>query len=135
MGIGLTDSSSQHTQGVGGFSPAVLAGCAASFDGDGVTFPRSQEQIVLDSVLSRVEVVVAAARGVKLRVGAALHDLSLLHNQDLVGPANGREPVGDDERSASLHKIRKTLLDHLLRFRVEAGSGFIENQNSRLSQN
>src|SRR6202041_476409 len=134
IAIGLANISSQHAQSIGGFPAAVLAR-AASIDGNCVPFARSQEQVVLDSVLPGVEVVVAAARGIKLGVGAALNDLPLFHDQNLVGSPNGREPMGDDEGGASVHEIRKALLDHLFGFRVEAGSGFVENQNAGLGEN
>src|SRR5450755_2959747 len=86
-------------------------------------------------MLARIEIVVAAARGVELRMRAPLYDLSLLHDHNLIGAANGRKAVRDDERSASLHEIRKTLLDHLFRFRVEAGSRLVQNEDAWLGQN
>ena len=117
------------------FTSPFLPLRAVAVHSDRIAFAGSEEQIVLHAVLPRVQVVVAAARGIELRVRAALHDLSLLHHHDLIGAANRRKPVRDDERGPSLHQIRKALLDHLLRFRVEAGRCFVENQNARLGQN
>src|SRR5579871_1047860 len=85
-------------------------------------------------MLARVKVIVTPASGVELRVRAALYDLSLLHDHNLVGASDGRKTVSNHKSCASLHEIRKALLDHLLGFGVEAGSCFVENQNARLGQ-
>ena len=86
-------------------------------------------------MLSGIQIVVAALRGIELFVRASLHDLSLLHHQNLVGAADGRQPVRDHKRGAALHEIREPVLDHLFRFRVEARGCLIENQDAGLGQN
>ena len=65
---------------------------------------------------------------------ATLHDLALLHHQNLVGAAYGGKPVRNHKRSPALHEIRESLLDHLFRFGVEAGSCLVEDQYARLGQ-
>src|SRR6266567_351593 len=133
--IALAHFSSQHTKCVGCFYVAVLRVCAIAIYRDGISFTGGEEEIVLDSMLPRVQIVVSAVCGIKLRVCAALDDLPLFHDHDLVGPANRRKAVRDHERGTPLHQVRKALLDHLLRFGVEAGCGFIEDQDARLREN
>src|SRR5262249_52350821 len=62
----------------------------------------------------------------------AFDDLALLDHQYLIGAANGGKAMRDDEGRASLHEIRKALLNQLLRLGVQAGGGFIEDQYARL---
>src|SRR5258708_40320378 len=40
----------------------------------------------------------------------------------------------DHESRTSAHKVTQTLLDQRLRFRIEAGGGFIEDQDARIGQ-
>src|SRR5690349_10566130 len=70
---------------------------------NGVAFAGSQEEVGLQPVLTRIEVVIAATERKQLGMTAALHDSSLLDDQDLVGAPDRREPVGDNKRRASLH--------------------------------
>jgi len=42
--------------------------------------------------------------------------------------------VRDDESCPALHEIRKTVLNHRLRFRIQAGCSFVEDQDSRLGK-
>src|SRR3546814_6027378 len=51
--------------------------------------------------LGAVEVGVEAALAEQVGVGALLDDPAVLDDQDQVGVAHGREPVGDDERRRS----------------------------------
>ncbi len=41
----------------------------------------------------------------------------------------------DHECGAPAHKVAQTLLDQRLRFRVQAGCGFVKNQDARVGQN
>src|SRR5580704_2591860 len=133
----LADLSSKHAHGVGVFGIAVarLTGGAVPFSFGLVSLAGREKQILLHAMLSGVQIVVAAARGIELLVRAMLDDSSLFHHQNLVSAADGREPVRDYKCGAALHEIRKAVLNHLLRFRVEAGSCFIENQDPRLGEN
>src|SRR5450432_3239058 len=112
--------STQNTQGVARLGVAILFACAVLWRQHGIAFSRSQEQIFLHAVLSRVEVEIAAASGIELRVRAAFHDFPLFHHHDLVCAADSRKAMRDDKRSASLHQVRKALLNHVFGFGVEA---------------
>ena len=59
---------------------------------------------------------------------------SLLDHKNLVGAANGGEPVRDHERRAPLHQLVQPRLDHRLRLGVERAGRLVENQNARLRQ-
>ena len=60
------------------------------------------EPVGFELVLLVVEGPVAPAERDELGVRAALDDLAVLENQNLVGAANGGEPVRDDEGRAPL---------------------------------
>src|SRR4030081_3511720 len=86
-------------------------------------------------MLPGIKIIVAALRSIELLMGTALNDLSLLHDKNLVGAAYCRQPVRNHERRSSLHQIRKAVLNHLLRFRIEARSRFIEGEDAGLREN
>jgi hypothetical protein len=69
----------------------------------GVTFPRRQEQVRLDRVLLGIEIIVAAAGSVERLVRAALDNAPRFHHQNLISPANCREPVGNHEGGSATH--------------------------------
>ena len=98
-------------------------------------FAGRQEHVGLHAVLARVEVVIAPLQGVQRFVRAALHDAALFHDQDLIGAPNGGKTVRDHERGAPLHQVCKPFLNGRFRFRIQAGSGFVQNQNARIGQN
>ena len=56
-----------------------------------------------------------------------LHDLSALQNDDAMRVADGGKPMRDDKRGAALREPDECLLHEPLGFRVERGSGLIEN--------
>src|SRR2546423_14221015 len=68
-------------------------------------------------------------------MSAAFHNASGLHHQDLVGLAHGGKTMRNYKRGAAFHQVLETLLNEGLRFGVEAGGGFIENQNFRIGEN
>src|SRR6202521_5566212 len=86
-------------------------------------------------MLLGIKIVIAAAQGIEFFVCAVFDNPSQFDDQDLIGAADGGKPVRDDEGRSSLHQVGKTLLDQLLRFRVETGSRFVENQDARLREN
>src|SRR5438445_4220352 len=61
--------------------------------------------------LAPVEVVVEAAARQQLLVAALLDDPSVVHDQDGVGAADGRQAVRDHEAGAALPKLGHGLLD------------------------
>ncbi len=96
-----------------------------------VAFAGREKQVLLEAVLLGVELVVAAAELEQRLMRAALDDAAAFDHQDLIGAADGREPVGDDERRAALHQVREALLDQRFGFGVEAGRRLVENEDAR----
>src|SRR3984885_7230969 len=96
---------------------------------------RSEEPVRLDAMLAGIQVVVTPFQRIKSGVRAPLQDQATLHHQDLISPADGRQPVGDHKRSASLHQVAQAILNHGLRLRIERRSRFIEDENARVGQN
>ena len=83
-------------------------------------------------MLAGVQVVVTAFERIEGGVRAPLQDQSTLDHQDLIGPADGRKPVGDHKRGAPLHQVAKAILNHGLRFGVERRGRFIEDKDARV---
>src|SRR5580700_970716 len=133
----LANLSLEHTQGVGGFDIAIACrtGAAVPVCLKLAAFARREKEVMLQAMLPGVEIVVAALRAIELFVRAALDDSPLLHHQNLVSATYSRKPVCDHECRSPLHEIRKSLLNHLLGFRVEAGSCFVKYQDAGLCQN
>ena len=73
-----------------------------------------------------------AAEGEEVVVAAALDDAAAVHDEDLVGVADGREAVGDDEAGALRHEPVERLLDEPLGLRVHARGGFVEDEDGRV---
>src|SRR2546426_10251261 len=102
---------------------------------DLLTFPGSQEQVRLHTVLLRVKLEVASPGGVKRLMCPPLDDAPALDDQDLVGAPDRGQPVGDDEGGPAAHQKREAFLNQRLGFRVEARSGLVEDQDSGVCQN
>src|SRR5438445_11524510 len=66
---------------------------------------------------------------------SALNEASRLHDENFVGASNGGKPVRDYERCAPFHEVAQPFLNQRLRFRVQAGSSLVKNQDSRIGQN
>ena len=56
---------------------------------EGVAFSGSKKQIAFYAELLRIQVVIASVRVIELFVGSTLEDSTLLHDQDLIGAADG----------------------------------------------
>ena len=54
---------------------------------------------------------VARQLGDAMRIGRALHDLARLHYENLIRPANGRQPMRDHKRRSALHQVMQPFLD------------------------
>lgn len=67
-------------------------------------------------------------------MGAAFDDLAVFHDEDLVGAADGGEAMGDDEGGAAAHEVGETFLDHGFGFGVEAGGGFVEDEDAGVGE-
>src|SRR5206468_3876264 len=70
----------------------------------------------------------------QLVFAAALDDLSVLDDEDLVGPPNRREAVGDDDRRAALQEPVERLLDQYLCRAVDVRRGLVEDEDARICQ-
>src|SRR6185503_10962729 len=96
---------------------------------------RVDELVGLEVVLAVVELFVAAVGGEELRVRAALDDLAVFEDQDLVRAADGGETVRDDEGRAAAAKCAQAVLDFRLALAVEARRRFIEDEDRRVREN
>ena len=65
---------------------------------------------------------------------AAFDDLSVVEDEDLVGVADGRQPVGYDKAGALLQEAVEGLLDEFLCGVVDAGGGFVEEEDGGIFQ-
>src|SRR5208282_3849587 len=97
-----------------------------------VSLSRREKEIRFEAVLLRVEIVIAAAGGKERLVRAALDDASRFDDENLVGAADRRESMRNHKSCPPAHEIAEPLLDQRLGFGIEAGSGFVENQNARV---
>src|SRR5262249_60874978 len=93
------------------------------------------EAILLEPVLLVVQLAVSAVDGEQFLMRAALDDLAVLEHQDLVGAADGREPVGDDEGGAAGAQRLQAILNHRFALAVEARGRLVENQDPRVGEN
>src|SRR5205814_10205925 len=84
--------------------------------------------------LALIEIVVDALLAQELRVVALLHDPAAVHHDDLVGVADRREPVRDDERGAAVTEPRHRLLDEDLGTRVHVARRLVENEGARTGE-
>src|ERR1700736_818484 len=101
---------------------------------DLVAFAGGEEQVGFQAVLAGVEIVVAAVERVEGLVGAAFEDLALFDDQDLVGAADRREPVGDDEGGSALHQEVEAALDQGFGLGVERAGGLVQDQDARVGE-
>src|SRR5262249_9635745 len=97
--------------------------------------PGVDEAIPLEPVLLVVELTIPAADPEQLVVRAALDDLAVLEHEDLIGAADRREPVRDDEGGAAGAQRFQAVLNHRLALAVEARGRFVENQDPRIGEN
>ena len=81
-----------------------------------------------------VELPVAPVERQQLVVRAALDDLAVLEHQDLVGAADRRQPVRDDERRPALPQRAQAVLDQRLALAVEARRRLVEDQDARVGE-
>src|ERR1700682_4404367 len=94
--------------------------------------PRSSGRVVNTSAgfrervgeLGLVERVVEATSREELRMSALLDDFALVHDNNAVGVADGREPVRDHEADSALPQSCHRLLDLDFGPRVDAAGGF-----------
>ncbi len=71
---------------------------------DLVPFAGGKKEVAIQLILARVQVIIPSPQFVERCMRSALNDPSLFDNKYLIGPANRREPVGNDESCAVLHE-------------------------------
>ena len=84
--------------------------------------------------LGAVELGVATTQCEQLRVPTALDDPAVLEDDDLVGRADGGEPVRDDERRTPLERLAERGGDRRLGGRVERGGRLVEDDHAGVGQ-
>ena len=82
--------------------------------------------------LTRVKLIVFSFLLKKLVVSSALDDPALLQNDYAVGVFDGRQPVGDNEGSPSLHQLIHALLYHFFGTGVDRAGRLVEYQRRRI---
>src|SRR4029079_17943508 len=88
--------------------------------------PRLQQGL---RKLRGVQVVVEAALGEERLVRALFHDPAVVHDQDRIGVADGRQPMGDDEARPAQHQLVHGALDEDLGPRVDGARGLVEDED------
>src|SRR5918999_1485779 len=98
------------------------------------------QALILERALCRrggpiaVEREVAALSCEQLLVRPLLDDASLLEHDDEIGVANRREAVGDDDGGTAGQEPPQGELDLALGADVDAGRGFVENEDARVGE-
>ena len=77
---------------------------------------------------------VEAAPRQQLLVRALLDDAPMLEHHDQIGIADGRQPVGDDERSSVDQKAAKRNLDAALGADVDGRGRLVEDEDARVGE-
>ena len=67
-------------------------------------------------------------------MGAIGHDASVFKQDDAIGQADGREPVGDDERRAPFHEDAQGVVDLLFHLHVDGTGGVVEDEDGRVDE-
>ena len=67
-------------------------------------------------------------------VRAPLDDAAAVEHQNQVGPANGGQPMRNDERRAIEHQRRQRILHQQLRLAVERRGRLVEDEDRRVPQ-
>jgi len=66
-------------------------------------------------------------------MGTGFHDAAIVQNGDLIGVANGGDPVRNENGSSSLHDFAQVIQNLIFGMRVHAGERVVENQNFRIA--
>ena len=62
------------------------------------------------------------------------HNLTLIQDEYNISIANGAQAVGDHKGCASGQQLVECLLDQAFGARVNAGGGFVQNENARVGK-
>ena len=83
-------------------------------------------------VLELIEAVVNASLTEQFLMGALLAQASFVEDENAVGILDGAQAVGDDDRGASGEKTIQGFANHHFGFGIDAGGGFVEDQEARI---
>ena len=87
--------------------------------------------MLLAGELGAVQLGVQAAGGQQLVVRAALDDPAVVDDQDLVGLADGGQPVRDDQRRPAGQRRLQRPLHRRLGLGVQVRGGLVEHDHRR----
>ena len=65
----------------------------------------------------------------QLLMCTALCNAAVVHHKNLVGVPDGGQSVGNGEDGFAVGQLGDRLLNEMLIFRVDAGGGFVQNDN------
>jgi hypothetical protein len=85
----------------------------------------------LPGKLPAVQLGIQAARGQELVMGSVFADLALVDDQDLVGLADGGQPVRDNQRGAAGQRGFERPLNGQLGLGVQVGGGLVQDDDRR----
>ena len=85
-----------------------------------------------DALLEVPKLVILALFLQQLLMGAALHDLAVIHDQDQVTIADGGQAMRDHKGGASAHDAVHTALDELFGTRVDGTRGLVQDEHRRI---
>jgi hypothetical protein len=100
----------------------------------GQFFTRIHEQVLLESILLVVKLLVSTVECDQLFVTSPLKYFTRFDDQDLIRTANSGKTVCDDERRPSFTETIQSFLDQCLTFRIERRCRLIKNQDPRIRQ-
>ena len=79
------------------------------------------------NLLDHIESMIESLMGHELVMGSGFDDAAFVENNNPIGIAGCGEPVRNHYGGSGLHEIDKGVLDFLLCFGIDVGSGFIQN--------
>src|SRR2546421_10217691 len=98
-------------------------------------FAGIDKLIALKLVLFIVELPVSPVSLEQFFVSATLDNFTVFQYQDLIGTANGGQPMRDHESRAPAAKLTQSVLDQGFTFAVQAGCCLIKDQQFWIGEN
>ena len=89
---------------------------------------------VIQAVVVREDAAVEVAALHQLGVRPLVHNLALTQHQNVVGPANLRDAVGDEQRRAIFEQPLDRLLDLVLGRAVNRAGRVVQDQDARIGE-
>ena len=83
-------------------------------------------------ILQLVQTIINSSLRQKFLVRALFPHAAFMKDEDTVGVLDGAEAVGDDQRGAAGEQAVESFPYEHFRFGINAGGGFIENQEARI---